>query len=191
MNDSRGLCRTHRVALVLAAVVWLFACDSPQFPVLCGSPPEQTIVVGETVTVDLCFDDPDGDMLAFEVFVSDPAVATAARTGSTVTVTAVSPGVTLVTMVATDPTGLKAQQSFRVVVPNRPPAAVGTIDDRELMVGDSAAIDVGGHFSEPDRQALAYSAAVSDSSRLSVSVEGAVVTVVAVAKGTVTVTVRV
>ena len=189
MNDSRGLSRNTRVALVLAAVVWLFACDSPQFPVLCGSPPEQTIVVGETVTVDMCFDDPDGDMLAFEVFVSDPAVATAARTGSTVTVTAISPGVALVTMIATDPTGLKAQQSFRVVVPNRPPAAVGTIDDRELMVGDSAVIDVAGHFSEPDGQALAHSAAVSDSSRLAVSVEGTVVTVVAVAKGTVPVTI--
>ena len=63
MNDSRGLFRNPRVALVLAAAVWLFACDSPQFPVLCGSPPEQTIVVGETVTVDLCFDDRTGTCL--------------------------------------------------------------------------------------------------------------------------------
>ncbi len=177
-----------RVALALAAV-WLFACDSPQYPELCGSIPEQTIVVGETVTVEACFDDPDGDMLVFEVFSSDSGVATAASTGSTVTVTAVSPGVVLVTIVATDPTGLKAQQSFRVVVPNRPPAAVGTIDDRELMVGDSAVIEVAGHFSEPDGQALAYSAAARDSSRLAVSVEGTVVTLVAVAKGTVAVTI--
>ncbi len=178
-----------RVALALAVVVWIASCDSPQYPELCGSIPEQTIPVGETVTVDACFDDPDGDMLAFEVFTSDPVVAAATATGSTVTVTALSPGVALITIVATDPTGLKAQQSFRVVVPNRPPEAVGTIDDRELMVGEVAVIDVAGHFSEPDGQPLAYSAAPSDSSRVAVSVEGAVVTVVALAKGTVTVTV--
>ena len=105
------------------------------------------------------------------------------------TVTAISPGVALVTMIATDPTGLKAQQSFRVVVPNRPPTTVGMIADRELMVGDSATLDVSGYFSEPDGQGLAYLAAVSDSSRLSAAVEGATVTIVAVAKGVVTVAV--
>ena len=189
MCDPLRLFRASRVALALAIVAWIAGCDSPQHPVLCGSTPEQTIVVGQMATVDLCFDDPDGDMLAFEVFTSDPGVATAVATGSTVTVTAVSPGVALVTMIATDPTGLKAQQSFRVVVPNRPPAPVGQIDDRELMVGDSAVVDVAGHFSEPDGQALAYSAAVSDSSRLAVSVEGTVITVAAVAKGTAVVTV--
>ncbi len=181
--------KVARVAPALAAVVWIAACDSPQHPELCGSIPEQTLLVGETVTADACFDDPDGDMLTFEVFNSDPAVATAAATGSTITVTAVSPGLSVITVLAADPTGLKAQQSFRVVVPNRPPAAVGTIDDRELMVGEVAVIDVAGHFSEPDGQPLAYSAASSDSNRVAVSAEGAVVTVAALAKGTVTVTV--
>ncbi len=189
MAEAENLARVIRVALALAAVVWLFACDSPQYPELCGSVPEQTIVVGETVTVDVCFYDPDGADLVFEVFSSDPGVATAAAAGSTVTVTAVSPGVVHVTIVATDPTGLKAQQGFRVVVPNRPPVAVGTIDDLEIMVGDSAVIDVAGRFSEPDGQPLAYSAAASDSSRLAVSAEGAAVTVAAVAKGRVKVTI--
>ncbi len=105
------------------------------------------------------------------------------------TVTAVSPGIAVVSMIATDPTGLKAQQSFRVVVPNRSPAAVGTIPDRELMVGDSATLDVSGYFSEPDGQVLGYAVAVSDSSRLTATVEAAVLTIVAVAKGDVVVTV--
>ncbi len=105
------------------------------------------------------------------------------------TVTAVSPGIALVTMIVTDPTGLKAQQSFRVVVPNRAPATAGTIPDRELMVGDSASLDVSGYFSEPDGQSLGYVVAVSDSSRLAATVEAAVVTIVAVAKGDVVVTV--
>ena len=176
-------------ALAVLATVGVFACDNPQPPEPCASIPEQTITVGESVTVQLCFDDPNGDMLDHRVVSSDPAVATAAATGSTVTVTAVSPGIALVTMIVTDPTGLKAQQSFRVVVPNRAPATVGTIPDRELMVGDSASLDVSGYFSEPDGQSLGYVVAVSDSSRLAATVEAAVVTIVAVAKGDVVVTV--
>jgi len=171
------------------ATAWVLACDNPQPPVLCGSVPEQTISVGESVTVNLCFDDPNGEMLDHRVISSDPGVATAVAAGSTVTVTAVSPGVAVVTMIATDPTGLKAQGSFRVVVPNRAPTAVGTIADRELMVGDSATLDVSGYFSEPDGQVLGYEVAVSDSSRLSAAVEAAVLTLVAVAKGNAVVTV--
>ena len=178
-------------ALALFAATLVTACESPQPPASCGSVPEQTIHVGESTTVNVCFSDPNEDMLTFITAASDPGVATVAGTGSTVTVTAVSPGTALVTMIATDPGGLKAQQSFRVVVPNRPPVAVGTIADREIMVGDSASIDVAGHFSEPDGQALTYAAAVSGSSRLAVSVEGTVVTVSAVAKGTAVVTVTV
>ncbi len=185
MNKRSG----YAAALALLGAAWVFACDNPQPPALCGTVPEQTITVGESVTVQVCFEDPNGEMLAHRVVSSDPAIATAVATGSTVTVTAVSPGVALVTMIATDPTGLKAQQSFRVVVPNRSPTTVGTIDDRELMVGDTAALDVSGYFSEPDGQDLAYSAAVSDSSRLSAAVEAATVTIVALAKGDVVVTV--
>ena len=188
MNDASRPSNAF-FALVLAVVVWIFACENPLSPELCGTIPEQTIAVGETVDLQLCFEDPNGETLAYEAFSSDPDVATAVATGSRVTVTAVAPGTALVTAVATDPTGLNAQQSFQVVVPDRPPTAVGTIDDRELMVGDSAAIDVAGYFSEPDGQPLRYSAAASDPDALAVSADGTVVTVVAVAKGTVVVTV--
>lgn len=176
-------------ALALVATVWVFACENPQPPEPCGSVPEQTITVGESATVQVCFDDPNGEVLEHRVVSSDPAVATAAATGSTVTVTAVSPGVAHVTMTATDPTGLKAQQGFQVVVPNRPPTTSGTIPDRELMVGDSASLDASGYFSEPDGQELVYAVTVSDSSRLSAAVEAAVLTIVAVAKGNLVVTV--
>ena len=145
--------------------------------------------MGESATVSVCFDDPNEDMLTFATSSSDPGVATAAGTGGTVTVTAVSPGTAVVTATATDPGGLMAQQSFRVVVPNRPPAATGRIDDRELMVGDSATLDVAGLFSEPDGQALTYGATSSDTVRLAVSAQGSTVTLAALAKGTVGVTV--
>ena len=175
--------------LALFAIASIAACENPQPPELCGSIPEQTLFVGESVTVDVCFDDPNGDMLSFLVTTSDPGVATAVASGTSVTVTAMSPGVAVVTMTATDPGGLKAQQNFRVMVPNRAPAAVGTIEDRELMVGDSTLLDASAYFSEPDGEALSYVVAVSDSSRLTVSAERSVVTLVALARGTVVVTV--
>ena len=134
-----------------------------------------------------CFDDPDGDMLGYRVWISDPGVVTITGAGATVTVTAVSPGNALVTILADNRHGLKAQQSFQVLVPNRPPVAVGEITDREVMVGDSVTLDISDFFSEPDGQALSYTVA-SDSSVARASVTGAALTVVAVAKGTTSVT---
>ena len=178
-----------RLSIAVVATALVAACDNPQPPDACGSIPEQTLFVGQSTAVSVCFFDPNDEVLSFRVTTSDAGVATAVASGSTVTVTAVSPGVAVMTMTATDPGGLQAQQSFRVMVPNRAPAAVGTIEDRELMAGDSILLDVSAFFSEPDGQALGYTAAVSDSSRLTVSARGAVVTLVAVARGTVAVTV--
>ena len=135
--------------LALLVIALIAACDNPQPPDACGSIPEQTLFVGQSTTVSVCFFDPNDEVLSFRVTTSDAGVATAVASGST--------------------------------VPNRPPSAVGTIDDRELMVGDSTLLDVSAYFSEPDGQALSYSAAVSDSSRLTVSARGAVLTLVAVA----------
>ncbi len=188
MSEPSRRSTTSLVTLLLGAAVWVVSCENPLSPELCGTIPVQTIAVGGTVDVAPCFRDPNGEALVFDAFSSDTGVATVQVTGSTVTVTAVSPGTAVVTVVATDPGGLEARQTFQVVVPDRPPTAVGTIDDRELMVGDSAVVDVRGHFTEPDGQPLRYSAA-ADSSRLAVSVEGTVVTVVALAKGTAVVTV--
>lgn len=189
MRDNLPRSRISLVILLLGAAVWVVSCESPLAPELCGPLPDQTIAVGGTVDVALCFRDPNGEALDFDAFSSDPDIATVQLRGSTLTIAAVSPGTAVVTVVATDPTGLEARQTFQVIVPDRPPTAVGTIDDRELMVGDSAVIDVGGHFAEPDGQPLRYSAEASDPSLVAVSVDGAVVTVVAVAKGTVVVTV--
>ncbi|MXW09710.1 MAG: hypothetical protein F4X47_10000 [Gammaproteobacteria bacterium] len=189
MRDNLRRSRTSLVALLLGAALWVVSCESPLAPELCGPLPDQTVAVGGTVDVTLCFRDPNGEALDFDAFSSNPDIATVQLRGTTLTITAVSPGTAVVTVVATDPTGLEARQTFQVIVPDRPPTAVGTIDDRELMVGDSAVIDVGGHFAEPDGQPLRYSAAASDPNRVAVSVDGTAVTVVALAKGTVVVTV--
>ena len=84
--------RLIAISTALGAAGWLVACVNPQPPGLCGAIPQQTIVVGETVAVTACFDDPNGDMLSYGAWSSNPAVAAISRSESTVTVAAVAPG---------------------------------------------------------------------------------------------------
>lgn len=176
------------LALAVTAV-WVAACENPRPPLSCGVIPGQTVFVGKAVSVEACFDDPNGDPLVYGAASSDPGVARAMVSGTTVTVDGVAPGTADVTVTATDEGGLEAEARFQVVVPNRVPAAVGVIPSRELAVGDSAAVELSGYFGDPDGQGLAYAAAVSDTGVAGVSVAGSVLTVAASAKGVATVTV--
>ena len=164
------------------------SCENPRPPGVCGSIPEQKVYVGARATVIACFDDPNDDMLTYTVTTSDQSVATAEASGSTVAAEGLAPGSALVTVTATDITGLKGEQLFRVVVPNRSPLAVGTIPSLQMPVGDSATVEVSGVFREPDGEVLDYEVALSDTS-LAISVMDTVLTITARAKGTVTVTV--
>ncbi len=178
---SRGLA-------LISTIVWIAAtCDSPLAPMSCGAIPQQTITVGESASVNGCFNDPNGDELAYRVWTSDDGVVEAVGMHGAVTVTAVGPGSALVTILATYGSGFVAEQSFTVLVPNRAPFAVGEIANREVVVGDSVTVDVSGYFSEPDGQPLSYSAA-SDASVISVAVVDATVSVMPVAKASRTVT---
>ena len=176
------------LAMTVAAA-WVVACENPQPPAHCGAIPQQIVFVGETTRVKACFDDPNGDLLVYSAVISDPGVATAAAAGNTVTVEGVAPGSAFVTVTATDVGGLQAGVRFQVVVPNRAPSAVGVISSLELAVGDSAVVDVAGHFSDPDGQGLSYAATLSDTSVARVSGAGSVFTVTAWAKGMANVTV--
>ena len=176
---------TGAVLGIVAAVI--VACENPQPPVSCGAIPQQTLAVGETAMVSACFDDPNGDVLVYAARSSDPGVAKAVGSGSSVTVTAVSPGDAKVTIRADDPDGLTAEQMFAVLVPNRPPVVVGEIADRELAVGESLTLDVPGYFSEPDGQELVYAAALG-ADMVEGTMTGESLTMVALAKGTAPVT---
>ena len=177
------------ITAALVGMVLLGACENPQPPGLCGAIPEQTVVVGETATVSACFNDANGDVLSYGVSTSDPGVATVRGSGSTMTVTAVAPGTASMTVTATDATGLTGNQQFRVLVPNRAPVVLDAIESRELPAGESAEVDVSGHFAEPDGQELSFAFSVSDENVVSFSAAGPVVTIAAQAKGSATVTV--
>ena len=73
---------------------------------------------------------------------------------------------------------------------NQAPLPVGEIADQEVAPGESAtAVDVSGNFSDPDGDALTYTAASSADAVATVSVDGSMVTVVGVAAGEAAVTV--
>ena len=156
-----------------------------------GTIPAQTVPIGETATVDLSgyFTDPDGDALTYAAETSDAAVASVSVSGAAVSVTAIAQGTATITVTASDPEGLSARQGFAATVPNRAPEAVSTIPDFELAVGETATVDLSGHFADPDGDALTHAAETSDAAVASVSVSGTAVSVTAIAKGTATITV--
>ena len=160
-------------------------------PEALGAIADREVQVDSMAALDIAdrFTDPDGQELEYAAASSDPSRALAAIAGSALTVTGVARGVATVTVTARDPHGLEAGQSFEVTVPNRGPVAAGEIADREVFVGDGVEIEVGGHFADPDGDALQYAAASSDAARVVVAVAGAVVTVTGVSVGSAVVTV--
>ena len=72
--------------------------------------------------------------------------------------------------------------------PNRAPVPAGSIPTQTVAVGETAAVDVSAYFSDPDGDALSYTAETSDAGVAEVSVSGSTVTVSAVGRGSATVT---
>ena len=190
----------------LAAVVWLASCGGGdggtpvtpppppnQAPTAVGSIAAQTITAGESVAVNVSsnFNDPDGDALTYTATTSDAGVATASVAGSTVTMTGVAAGSAMVTVTARDPDGATATQSISVTVEagNQAPVPVGSLGELSFEQGGEVTVHVAENFSDPDGDALTYTAASSDTAVVTVSTSEATVVVVGVAAGSATVTV--
>ena len=156
--------------------------------------PAQTLTEGGSVTLDLSayFTDPDGDPLMFAGSSDSDGVATAGVIGNTLTIRAVASGTATVTATATDPGGLEATRRIAVSVArpdNQPPEATGTIPDETLNADESVTVQLSPYFDDPDADALAYTAAVSQTGVATASVSASSVTVAGVARGTATVTI--
>ncbi len=152
--------------------------------------PEQVVLVSEDKQLDLqgYFEDPDGDPLTFRAASSDAGVVSASIAGNVLTLTAVSAGMSEVTVTAADPGGLSAAQTFRATVeppPNRVPLVSAPIPDQALRLNgnDTATVDLSRHFADPDGDALTFRAASSDAGVVSASVAGSVLTLAAVSAG--------
>ena len=112
LNSRPKLGQFVAATLILLVV----ACEEQLPPVACGSISSLTISEGERSTMTACFADPNGDVLSYTASSANPGVATASNAGKTITVTAVSPGNTSVTVTASNPNGMMGKQSFQVTV---------------------------------------------------------------------------
>ena len=160
-------------------------------PLPVGAIPPSQVGVGESIGLDAAayFSDPDGDTLTYVAESSDTTIATAAVRDSIVTVAAVAKGAATITITATDPEGLSAQQTVAITVPNRPPEAVGEPPDLELIVGAADTVVAAAYFSDPDGDTLTYVAESSDTTIATSAVHDSIVTTAAVARGAATITI--
>jgi hypothetical protein len=73
----------------------------------------------------------------------------------------------MVTVIATDPFITTASLAFQVTVnipENNSPVSIGSIPDKNIVVGEEVRLNLSGNFSDPDLEALTYSVSLSDAS---------------------------
>ena len=160
-------------------------------PVAMGTVPAQTVIVGETAQVDMAtyFDDPDGDPLTYAAASSNGTVVAASVAGSVVSISALAAGTAaIITVTATDPGGLSAQQSFEVTVPNQAPVVRDSIRSETLGGDETLSWSGPDLFRDPDGDSLTYAAASSNLQVVRPWVTGADLLIQAVSPGTSTVT---
>ncbi len=179
--------------IAVPAALWAAACGDAtepaepinQTPVVAGTVPAQSVIVGESIPVDMAFyfTDPDGDTLTYTAASSDVRIASVSMVGSVVTVSAITRGDAVVRITARDPAGLLAELTFPVTVPNQAPVAADIVPAQSVIVGESIPVDMAFYFTDPDGDTLTYTAVSSAVRIASVSMVGSVVTVSAIARG--------
>ena len=179
----------------LFLVLGAFACGdgtepeppANQPPEVLGDIPPQTLTEGDEFeeSVEGLFNDPDGDALTYSATSSNPGVVTASMSGSVISVEAVAEGTATVTLTATDPDGASASLSvqFTVLARNESPVVTDTIPPQNLTEGDTVTLDVAGNFSDPDSDELTFTVESTNTEAATATIDGSVVTIIAVAEG--------
>ncbi len=184
-RDPGGLSATQTMAVTVNA--------TNSAPEVTGTIDDQTLNVGDSVTVDVAenFSDPDGDDLTFAAASSNADVATASVSGSMVTVMAVAEGSATVTVTATDTGGLEAEAGFTVTVeqPNQAPEVAEAIPAQTINVGDTVRLVVSMYFTDPDGDELSYEAVSADTGVAEALAMGDTVMIAAMSAGQATVAV--
>ncbi len=111
VTDATG---TRNLSDIHAAAVRLRGKPAP----IAGTLQDRRLRVGaeSDVFVGAAFHDPDGDPLLFTALSSAPEVVALRRTGALLTLTGMSLGRAVIQVIATDPGGYTAMQSFTVAV---------------------------------------------------------------------------
>ena len=153
-------------------------------PQVVGEVAEASLLPGAAQEMDAAaaFVDPDEDPLTYRVRSADPSVATAAYLDGAVRISAKAPGLTTVTLTATDSDGLSASLVFTVRVKG-PPQVIGEIAPLSLPAGSLAEIDAAARFRDPDEDQVVYQAASSNDAVAAAMVDGGAVRIVARAPG--------
>ena len=167
----------------------------PRPPLPVEQIPDQAMVTGQTVSLDLSshFHDPDGDALTYAA--SWPAAGvvpiSATLSGSTLMIVGVAGGATTVTVTASDQGGLTATERFSVMVTwaNRAPEPLFGAASLGTVVGGEARQNVSNLFHDPDGDILTYTAESSAPAVAAVSVSDSILTILGVAEGAAIVTV--
>ena len=148
------------------------------------------------ITLSDYFTDPDSDALTYTASSDTPAFATVTEpdADSMITITAVAAGTATITVTASDDKNAAVRQTFDVTVsetpPNNPPT-VRTISPVSLQVDRTKMITLSDYFTDPDSDALTYTAS-SDTPAFATVTEpdaDSMITITAVAAGTATITV--
>ena len=160
-------------------------------PVVTDTVPALELFRGDTAAIELSahFSDPDGDTLTFGAETTDGGVVTVSISADSLTAMAMSQGMAGLIVIAQDPAGLTAMQTFAVTVPNRAPILTSPISGVEFFAGGSLVIDLSAHFTDPDRDALTFAAGTSDEDVASAAVSGDTLSIKGLASGEAEITV--
>lgn len=172
-------------ALFAAAVAPLALACGADPPVVCGDAiPQQQVFVNEQKTVDVCFEDPGDLELTVAAASSNTDIVGTLLRGNSVGIAGVAPGEATVTATATNTENLTAETSFSVLVPNRAPNFVSTLNEANVLINRSLTWNLMEFFEEPDGQEMTFSAASSNNSAVVVTVDGSSAQVTGLSEGT-------
>jgi len=158
---------------------------------------DQTLAVGGIPFIsvlDTVFFDPNGDVLKYTTISSDSGVAKASRAGNTLTVTPVDTGLAMIFLAAMDDSAT-VQDTFnvKVVDENLRPIVINRIPNQSLTVGGPPYVrDLNASpkvFSDPNGDALIYSANSNAINIATTNIPGSTLTVAPIAVGTAMITV--
>ena len=191
-NDNVGVVEVKNIASFGQFALARRVAEPNAPPTKVGTIPEQIVMLGSNSTLDVgeFFRDPDNDRLRYQPSSSDPTVVTASVSGNTVVFNMVRPGATTMTIIAIDPTGGTAFQSFAITVQpaNVAPEAEDTIQD-QVVGAVPLSIDIDSYFSDADGDNLTYTAESDNVEAITVDMTGSMLTMTWVAAGESTVTI--